>query len=283
MELESEICNFADNTSIYACDTDVEAVMIRLEGDLQRLMQLFTNNGMSANSSKFQIMFLGLKEAKKLCLNGQLIPSCKHVKLLGVNIDNSLKFETHVKEICKKVNQKVYAFGRLRPYLGEPKSKLLLNSLVMSIFSYCPLIWLFCSKFANNEINSTHKRALRTSYRDYESTFEERLDRCDTKKTHKKNLQYLMVEIYKSMNHLNPEYMWDFFVKKDVPYNLRTKDLCKLPSVSSQRYGINSLSFRGSLLWNAFSGDLKLTTSLVKFKKEIRYWDGNNCKCYICT
>ena len=125
MELESEICNFADDTTIYACDTDVEAIMIRLEGDLQRLMQWFTNNGMSAN-----------KEAKKLCLNknGQLIPSSEHVKLLGVNIDNSLKFKTHVKEICNKVNQKVYAFGRLRPYLREQKSKLLLNSVVIRIF-----------------------------------------------------------------------------------------------------------------------------------------------------
>ena len=124
MELESEICNFADDTTIYACDTDVEAVMIRLENDLQGLMQWFTNNGMSANPSKFQVMFLGLKGSKKLCLNmnGQLIPSSEHVKLLGVNIDNSLKFETHVKEICKKVNQKLYAFERLRPFLGEQKS-----------------------------------------------------------------------------------------------------------------------------------------------------------------
>ena len=32
--------------------------------------------------------------------------------------------------------------------------------------------------------------------------------------------------------------------------------------------GINSLSFRGSLLWNPLSDDLKLTTSLVKFKKK---------------
>ena len=79
------------------------------------------------------------------------------------------------------------------------------------------------------------------------------------------------------MNHLNPEYMWEFFVKKDFPYNLRTKELCKLPSVSSQRYGINFLSFRGSLLWNSLSDDLKLTTCLVKFKKGIRCWDGNNC------
>ena len=95
-------------------------------------------------------MFLGLKGEKKLCLdlNGQRIPSSEHVKLLVVNIDNSLKFETHAKEMCKKVNQKVHAFGRLRPYLGEQKSKLFLNSVAMSNFSYCPLIWLFCSKVA---------------------------------------------------------------------------------------------------------------------------------------
>ena len=29
VELESEICNFADDTTSYACDTDVDAVMIR--------------------------------------------------------------------------------------------------------------------------------------------------------------------------------------------------------------------------------------------------------------
>ena len=123
---------------------------------------------------------------------------------------------------------------------------------------------------------------MRTLYRDYESTFEELLDRGDRKTTHKKNLKNLMVEIYKAMSHLNPENMWDFFVKKDIRCNLRTKEVCKLPVVSPQRFGINSLSFIGSLLLNVLSDDLNLTASLVKFKKEIRCWDGNNCTCYIC-
>ena len=34
IEMESEICNFADDATIYACDTSIEAVMIRLEGDV---------------------------------------------------------------------------------------------------------------------------------------------------------------------------------------------------------------------------------------------------------
>ncbi len=153
----------------------------------------------------------------------------------------------------------------------------------MSNFTNHPLIWLFCSKVANTAINKTNKRALRTFYEHYESTFQELLNRGETNTTHTKNLQKLMVEIYKSVNHLNSEYMLDFFVKKEVPYDLRIKELCHLPSTRSRRYGTSSLSFRGSLLWNSLSDELKLSNSLAIFKREIRSWDGNSCTCHICN
>ena len=72
------------------------------------------------------------------------------------------------------------------------------------------------------------------------------------------------------------------FLKKDVNYNLRTTELYKLPSVSSKRYGLNSLSFRGSLLWNTIDDEIKLSPSLEKFKKEIHSSDGITCTCFIC-
>ena len=74
-----------------------------------------------------------------------------------------------------------------------------------------------CSKGAKSEINMTHKRALRALYGDYESTFEELLDKDKSKTIHRKNLQKLMVEIYKTINHLNPAYMWEFFIEKMSP------------------------------------------------------------------
>ena len=107
----------------------------------------------------------------------------------------------------------------------------------MSNFSCCPLSWLFCTKAANNKINSTHKRALRAIYGDYESTFEKLLDRDKSKTIHKKNLKILMTEVYRTINHLNPEYMWEVFAERDVPYRLRSNELCKIPSENSQRYG----------------------------------------------
>ena len=60
--------------------------------------------------------------------------------------------------------------------------------------------------------------------------------------------------------------MWEFFVKKDVQYNLHTKELCKLPSVSSQRYRLNSLSFIGNLLCDIIDDEMKLSPSLRNLK-----------------
>ena len=42
---------------------------------------------------------------------------------------------------------------------------------------YCPLIWMFCSRGANNKINHLHERVLTIIYRDNISTFEELLEK----------------------------------------------------------------------------------------------------------
>ena len=56
--------------------------------------------------------------------------------------------------------------------------------------------------------------------------------------------------------------------KKDVPYNLRSHDLCIVPSMNSQHYGISSLSYRGNRLWNALCDEIKLATSINNFFKK---------------
>ena len=52
---------------------------------------------------------------------------------------------------------------------------LICNDVILSNFKYCPSNWLFSTKAANNEINPTHKRALRTFFQDYDSSFDELL------------------------------------------------------------------------------------------------------------
>ena len=90
----------------------------------------------------------------------------------------------------------------LNIYLSREQAMKLYNTVIISSVNYCPLVWMFCGKGANHKINSTHKRALIIIHSDYDSSLDKHLKKSDTATIHIKNLQKLMLEIYKSMNHL---------------------------------------------------------------------------------
>ena len=58
------------------------------------------------------------------------------------------------------------------------------------------------------------------------------------------NLQKLVIEVYKSLNHENPSSLWDLFTRKKINYNLRMKDILTLPKASTASFGTNSIAFR---------------------------------------
>ena len=115
-----------------------------------------------------------------------------------------------------------------------------------------------------------HKRALRILHNDYNSSFEELLERSKEIPIHVKNLQFLLIEVYKSLNCQNPMFMWDMFKRRETTYDLRVKDLLQLPSTNTTSYGINSILFRGSILWNSIPDVVKNNQNIASFKKIIK-------------
>ena len=85
-------------------------------------------------------------------------------KLLGIFLDSKLNFESHVGSLCRKADQKINALARLKNALAT--YHLLLNSVIKSRFTYCPLIWMFTSRYLNNASNDIHEQALRWIYSD---------------------------------------------------------------------------------------------------------------------
>ena len=120
-------------------------------------------NHMAANPSKFQVMFLGMREHPKLSLeiNDITIPLTDKVKLLGVTIESQLKFDDHIKALCQTANRKVSAFSRVANFLNYEKGRILCNTFVMSNFNYCPLIWMYHGKTSSNRVDHVQNRALR--------------------------------------------------------------------------------------------------------------------------
>ena len=157
---------------------------------------------MAANPEKLQVMFSGLKEKPTFILeiNDKVIPLADKVKLLGVSIDSQLKFDDHLKALCQKVNRKVNAFSRLAPYLNHEKGKILYNTFVISNFNHCPLIGMYHLKTSNNQVDCVQRRALRILHNDFNVQFEVLLKRTDERRVHTKNLQNLMLQIFKYLS-----------------------------------------------------------------------------------
>ena len=96
------------------------------------------------------------------------------------------------------------------------KRRTIMKSFVTSQFSYCPLIWMFHSRHLNNKINSIHERALRITYHDNTSTFQELLKKDNSVSIHHRNLQVLAMEVFKIHRGLSPEILRETLCPKQV-------------------------------------------------------------------
>ena len=173
---------------------------------------------------------------------------------------------------------------RIRSYIEERQSKLIYNAFILSAFSYCPLMWMFCNKTSYKRINSVQKRALRAIYNKNDFSLDELLKLDNSDKIHLLNIRSLLQEIYKTFHDMNPSFMKDFFHVKQVPYNLRTSNVLVLPSSNTYKYGIYSTFFRGSLLWNLLPDNIKQASNLNVFKNKLKNWKDNlKCSCRICS
>ena len=161
MVSEPTICNFADDNTLYVCDSSLDNVLCRFNADMTVILAWFKSNSLIANPEKFQLIFPGTVDSNiTIKIGTSAVISSNVVNLLGVKNDRQLTFEPHIKEVCKKASQKTKALLRIRSYLNQKKTDLLVNSYILSAFNYCPLKWISCSKTAHELIYTTHRRAL---------------------------------------------------------------------------------------------------------------------------
>ena len=76
--------------------------------------------------------------------------------------------------------------------------------------------------------------------------------------------------------------MRDYFKTNFFPYDLRNGNTLHLPPAHSTRHGINSLLFRGSLLWNNLPREIKESLSTEEFKKRLMENGALLCSYAVC-
>ena len=281
---KSGVCIFADDNRLYSVGKNIENVISDLKTDLVGVMEWFKINSLKANPGKFQFMVLGNKDERSfnVHIDNVKIKNSNEVTLLGKKLTKILLLRNTLTKFCRKASYKLHTLRRIRKYLTVEKAKLLANAFIYSLFSYAPLIWMFANKSSIDKILKIQKRTLQIVYDVYDESHENLLNRSDEISIHQKHQRYLAIEVYKSLTMLNPGFMWNFFERNHIPYNLRRGDLLLLPPAKSTRSGVNSLAFRGSLLWNNLPPKVKESQTLEEFKNRIKNSRSIHSACTVC-
>ena len=154
---DTDVCNYADDTTIYVCDNQLEKIQNWLEQDALKLSGWFRENYMKLNDDKCHLLVFGDKTNDvSVTVGNSLIKESTEEKLLGVTIDKDLSFKNHLDSLCKKASQKLHALARISKFMDTDRVVLMMNTFVMSQFSYCPLIWMFHDRRINNKVNKIH-------------------------------------------------------------------------------------------------------------------------------
>ena len=281
---QTELCGWADDTSLHVCDMSLESVIRRLEHDSLLIIEWFDSNYMKMNADKCHLLISGHKIQWKWAMIGtERIWESQSEKLLGIIIDKNLNFKDHILSVCLKAGRKITALGRISKYLNLDKRKALFKAFIQSQFAYCPIVWMFHDRGVENKINRIHERALRIVYRDDDSTFKQLLKKDGSVTIHHRNVQLLAIELFKHKNGLSPPIMNDLFEDKDYSGpKLRSQTDYQLPKIESVTYGENSLRYLGPKIWDIIPKEFKDLKTLQKFKSAIKTWTPLKCPCRLC-
>ena len=124
---DTEICNYADDTAIFVCGTELDPILKFLEKDASLLSGWFGNNYMKMNGDKSHLLVLGNKSVEGiLTVSGYLIKESDEEKLLGVTIGKKLNFKSHVNSLCKKSKPEIACISTEKNCTGENRRKTVL-------------------------------------------------------------------------------------------------------------------------------------------------------------
>ena len=134
---DTDFSSYADDNTIYDSGNSVDEVISSLQESAEILFQWFSHNQMKGNTDKYHLI-VSTNEPIEIRVGEYLIKSSTCEKLLGVKIDKKLNFDTYVKDLCKKTNNKLRALARATYTIHvsrKKRSSSWISSLMLSLIT----------------------------------------------------------------------------------------------------------------------------------------------------
>ena len=214
----SNICNYADDNTLFAFGKTFDEITRKLQNDFLILDEWFFNNSLYWILTN--VILWPLEQPNTLpnfkCKNITIKNSASK-KLLGVIIDNKLDFTEHLNTVCKKANLRLPALNRISRFLSPEQHVLIINAYIKSLFHYCPLVWMYCYRRIMHKRNTIHEGSLSLLLKHYKDDFQDLLGSSGDISIHQRCINSWLTEVYKYIHDLSPKIMNEvFFTRANI-------------------------------------------------------------------
>jgi len=238
----------------------LEEAMSKMNSSLELIDIWFKSNKLNLNPSKTRYMIFNHKtdETNLIKIRDEYIERVwdkgkeKSFRLVGIEIDEKLKWTEHINKIGKKLNSAIYGLTRVCKTLDIHNKKLLYSGLIHSHLVYGLPIWGFATKGRLETLLLKQKKAIRKifnlKYRDHTEPY---FRKADILKLPQLIDHTALCYIQASLDKTSPLHIRKLWKERVLRENLRQDNKVLEYPLTSRQWINNLAPIAQAKLWNS--------------------------------
>lgn len=275
-----ETVMYADDTTLYCAAMSEQSVIKTLRYALIDINDWVESNKLVLNLSKTKSIVLGTQY--KLANNPQLNLSMKNInieqvnmiKLLGLTIDSSLSWSSHINNMITKIGKGICMTRKCLTFITPSIIKSVTHSLVLTHLEYCPVIWSSASKSNMKKLqvaqNKVARLVLGCSYRTNIKYMHERLNWLTVKQKVSLHLAMFLRNILSTSLPYSLAQQLQLTAEHGYSTRGATAGHLTLPAHNTN-FRKRTIMHRSIVLWNSFPVNISsAVNNKIMFKRLVR-------------
>ena len=270
----SIVTHFADDTNLVISNSSPKKLQKQLNLDLKNLSNWLKANKISLNASKSELLIFRhpnkvINFDFKIKIDGKKIIPSTFVKYLGIYIDCHLNWSVHANILSTKLSRAIGMLSKIRHYVSADLLRTIYFSIFNSLITYGCQIWGQITNQHICRLIRLQNKAIRVinfaNFRDHSLPLYSAsniLKITDTIKM--QNFLFVYDDLYGQL----PNALSNTFVLSSNRHNYNTRSAKRntvtIPRVRTKVYGLRSIKFQSSYIWNFMVNNFPQFTLLNK-------------------
>ena len=268
---------FADDSNVFVVSKNPKVLKQNMVKVVIDLCNWFNANKLTINMSKTAYTIFTPDGKVPPCLNNitinkTVITRVQSVKYLGILLDENLSWEEQIKEVTKKLSKTIQALKIVSKFINKHHRRILYYAYIYSTIQYGIEVYSQGPNKNIKQIQIKQNRALKVLHN--KDFFTPTIDLHRQTKVLMindiANLNLLKF-VYKQRNGQTPDAFRNYYIENIFIHNHQTRQAKNLHlPVNKNKYGRQSLKYRGAELWNKIDSQTRESKTIKTFSKKVK-------------